>query len=500
MARATTRKDTRTTDPDVARARKQAEFIATLRRGSRVNVSRAPAATRVVEAEVARREPARAAQQTRPPEPRVTSPTAAPRTEATKIANRATAPATKPSSPQPSAQLFREQALKHRLAAEEGRGLVRVSPPWTWAILSCVMVGLAAALVASAIGQVEVTSRGRGVVRPALGIRVLTSQMTGTVSHVAVRSGDRVEAGDTLLRIDSPNAQAQLLEADRQLAAVRTEYTSVASQQDRHFAEQVEHLRAREKRVLEQIASLRVSAGRQERRLEADEQLLEKGLMSQLAVAETRESLSQAQRQLSGAELSLDQTRQELASLEARRQDDLWQRKQMLDAAQTKRDSLAVVLQQREIHAPEDGIVEALSVNVGEVVQDGQALGKIVPVDSPLQVVSFLAEKDRAFAKPGDEVQLELDQLPHAEYGTLRAKVVRIGDDLASAQEIREALGEEQKLAVPSYRVVLEITDSGAADAAQVKLRTGALMNVRYTLRRQKLITMVFTPLKRWLR
>jgi multidrug resistance efflux pump len=186
--------------------------------------------------------------------------------------------------------------------------------------------------------------------------------------------------------------------------------------------------------------------------------------------------------------------------MEARRQDELWQRKQMVDAAQTKRDSLALVLQERDVTAAEDGIVEALSVKIGEVVQSGQPLGKIVPVDSPLQVVSFLAEKDRAFAKPGDEVRLELDQLPHAEYGTLRAKVVRIGDDLASAQEIREALGEEQKLEAPSYRVELQITDSSAADAAQVKLRTGALMNVRYTLRTQKLITMVFTPLKRWFR
>jgi hemolysin D len=375
-----------------------------------------------------------------------------------------------------------------------------VSPPWTWALLWLVVLGLGSALVASAIGNVEVTSRGRGVIRPAIGIRVLTSQMTGTVSRVHVRSGDRVKAGDTLLSIDSATAQAQLLEADRQLAAVRNEYTSVASQQDRHYGEQIDHLKARERRIVEQIESLRASVVRQERRLEADEGLLAKGLMSQLGISETRESLAQAQRQLSGAEQSLDQTRQELASMETRRQDELWQRKQMVDAAQTKRDSLAVVLQQRDVTATEDGIVEALSVKIGEVVQSGQPLGKIVPVDSPLQVVSFLAEKDRAFAKPGDEVRLELDQLPHAEYGTLRAKVVRIGDDLASAQEIREALGEEQKLAAPSYRVELQITDSSAADAAQVKLRTGALMNVRYTLRKQKLITMVFTPLKRWFR
>jgi multidrug resistance efflux pump len=249
----------------------------------------------------------------------------------------------------------------------------------------------------------------------------------------------------------------------------------------------------------EQIDSLRASASHQQRRLDADQQLLAKGLVSDIAVGETRDALAQAQRQLNAAEQSLDQTRQELASLEARRQDELWQRQQLVSAAQTKRDSLAVALQESVLRAPEDGVVEALTVRVGEVVQAGQPVGKIVPVQSPLVVVSLLAERDRAFAKPGDEVQLELDQLPHAEYGTLRAKVVRIAGDLASPQEIREAFGEEGKPGAPSYRVELEITDASAAEAAKVQLRTGTLMDVRYTLRRQRLITLVFSPLRRWL-
>jgi len=307
-----------------------------------------------------------------------------------------------------------------------------------------------------------------------------------------------VKTGAALLRIQSPSAQAELLQADRELEALRTRFAASASQQDQHYAEQIENVRARARRLADQIESLRGSVAHQERRLQADQQLLKKELVSEMAVAETRESLAQAQRQLSGAETNLDQTRQELASLEARRQDELWQRQQLLDGAKNKRDSLAVMMQQSVIQAPEDGTVEALLVKEGEVVQAGQPVGKIVPVESPLQVVSFLAEKDRAFAKPGDEVQLELDQLPHAEYGTLRARVARIGGDLASASEIRDALGDGQKLDAPSYRVELEITDAHAAEAAGVKLRTGTLLNARYTLRRQRLITLVLSPLRRW--
>jgi len=191
---------------------------------------------------------------------------------------------------------------------------------------------------------------------------------------------------------------------------------------------------------------------------------------------------------------------QELASLAGRREEELWQRQQVLSGAQNRRDSLALVRRQTLVEAPEDGTVEALLARLGEVVQAGQVVGKLIPRGSPLQVVSFLAERDRAFVKVDDEVHLELDQLPYAEYGTLRARVVRISDDLASPFEIREALGEDQKLDHPTYRVELEITDARAASAARVKLRTGMLMSVRYTLRRQKLVTLVLDPLRRWLR
>ena len=515
MPRTMTRSNAQAADSELARARKRADFLAKIRQASEADLAPQPgrrSGTRREPERAEKRPPARRqtvviaapAQQhvqTRvegPQPPRAPVPTGRPRAPVPAERPAPTAPApARPAAPQGAPRLFREEALKHRLSFEEGRGLVRVSPPWTWALLWLVVSALGAAVATSFVGKVEVTGRGRGILRPTTGVRVLTSQLAGTVVRVDARSGERVKSGIRLLKIESPSIQAQLLEADRELEALRTQYSAVSSQQDEHYSEQIENLNARAKRVAEQIASLRSSAQHFERRVQADLGLLKKGLVSEMTVSESRDSLAQAQRQLSAAEQTLDQTRQELASLEGRRQDELWNRRERLAAAQNKRDALALVIQQGVVQAPQDGTVDALLVKEGEVVQPGQIIGKLVPVDSPLQVVSFLAERDRAFAKPGDEVQLELDQLPHAQYGTLRAKVVRIGDDLASPSEIHDALGD-QKLEAPSYRVELEITDAHAAEAANVKLRTGSLMNVRYTLRRERLITLVLNPLRRW--
>jgi membrane fusion protein len=486
-----TSRNAQATELEAARARKRAAFLATIRQASQTELATTGADER------SRKRAAAADVEVRP-QPRREPPRTVPSRRDTGRTAAPPAPAPPPAPP-PAPRLFRDEALKHRLAYEEGRGLVRVSPPWTWALLWVVVSALVAAIAASFVGEVEVTGRGRGILRPAAGVRVLTTQLGGTVVRVDARSGDRVKAGAALVRVESPSVQAELLAADRELEALRTSYSGVASQQDQHYTEQIENLKARAQRGNQQIASLRSSVSHFERRVEADLALLKKGLVSDMAVSDSRDALAQAQRQLSAAEQALDQTRQELASLEGRRQDDLWGRQQLLAAAQNKRDALAVVLKQGVIQAPDGGTVEALLVREGEVVQPGQVIGKLVPVDSPLQVVSFLAERDRAFAKAGDEVELELDQLPHAQYGTLRGRVARIGDDLASAPEIRDALGDDQKLPA-SYRVEIQITNAAPAEAAHVKLRTGALMNVRFTLRRQRLVTLVVKPLQRWFR
>jgi multidrug efflux pump subunit AcrA (membrane-fusion protein) len=114
---------------------------------------------------------------------------------------------------QPNPSLFREEALKHYLQAEEGRGLVKVSPPWTWTLLWILLTAIGAAVLASFLGHVEVNGRGRGIIRPSHGVRMLVSQSGGMVGSIEVHSGQAVKLGDVLLHIAAPNIQGQLLEA-----------------------------------------------------------------------------------------------------------------------------------------------------------------------------------------------------------------------------------------------------------------------------------------------
>lgn len=396
--------------------------------------------------------------------------------------------------------LFRPEAVNHLLELEEGRTIARISPPWTWVILLTILAAIGASLLASIIGQVEVNGRGRGILHPEAGIRMLICQVEGTVGHVEVHSGQKVVEGSALVRIDAPAVQARLHEARRATQAIRGEFLAANVRQDHAFAQQCANLKVRIQKLEDQVASQKQSVAIFDRKFQASIVLAREGIQSPSQLDEARDALGQTVRALNLSEQTLEQARQERAGLDHQRQDSLWLRSQTIKNAETQEQALTYIQGQTVVKAPLDGVIEALLVKPGEVVSPGKALGKLVPLDAPLRVVCFLAEKDRAFVKPGDAAVLELDQLPYAEYGTLGAKVLRISEDLASPHEIQEALGESRAIEAPSLRVELEITDPRAAVKAKVPLRSGMLMNVRFTLRRQRLITMVLDPLRKWLK
>lgn len=396
------------------------------------------------------------------------------------------------------AHYFRQEAVQNFYSNQDSQGLARVSPPWSWALLWAVLLFVAVTLLFAFIGRVEVNARGRGMLRPG-SVRVLVAQTGGTVSDVTVRSGEVIRTGSVMLRIDSAPMQSQFLEARRQMEALNTQFSAFAARQDRTFQEQVAELERRVAMLQEQVKSQEDSLQIYMRKVQANRILGKDGLVSAITVDESMEALSQAERQLNGNRQSLLQAKQELASMKGRREDELWQRAFSRHSAQAKVDAIGLTLNLGRLLAPADGTVEAILVKPGDVVQAGQVVGRLVPLGEPMQVVAFLPEKDRAFVKPNDEAQLELDQLPYSEFGTLKARVLRISNDLAAPYELQEGLGPSFKSEASVYRVDLEVIEDTAVRRAGVRLRTGMMLNTRFTLRKQRPITLVLDPLKRWI-
>jgi len=401
-------------------------------------------------------------------------------------------------SPGPSAGLFRPEARPPAGHGADPYARLEISPAWTRWLLGSVLALLAALLVLSVIGQVEVTARAPAILRPGNGARVLSAQIAGTVRTVRARPGTTVRAGEALLVLDAPALEAELLQSSREVTLLGSGHRDVARRRNRLHEEQMGSARARMQQGQAQVASLQASVDAYSYKWRSLQSLAASGVVSRLSVLEARESVAEATRQLTSARQTQAQARQELAMLSSQHEADLWQDEQTLRAARARRDALRITAAQTVVRAPRAGTLESLVVEPGDVVSPGMMLARLVPAASPQRVVSFLAEKDRAFLHVGDAVRLELEQLPYGEYGSLGARVVRIGGDLATATEIREALGDDSGPVRPAYRVELQITDARAAREAGIRLRSGMLMQARFTLRRQRPLAMLMEPIARW--
>jgi membrane fusion protein len=389
------------------------------------------------------------------------------------------------------AYLYRRQALEAHGADSAGAGVLRITPPWSWAVLATASVMFVTAFAFAWFGRVEVVTRGRAVLRPASGLRVVRAQATGTAAEVLVRSGQRVEAGDQILGLEVPQTEAAVIEADRALTFVAE---SSLLREQTSFAQQRQALSGRRQQLLDQIASLERSKQRAERIYEANAKLAKDGLISDLSLETYRDARETLYRQLSTARAGLLQVNQELAETELQKASWERQHEQAISAARAKREALQVPQRSSIVTAPVRGHIESITVRAGDLIQAGQEIGKIIPVDSRLIVIAFLAEKDRGFVHPGDVERLEFDRYPYAEFGTLKGRVLNVSDEIASPYELAEAFGEDARTMTRTCRVELELI--GPARRNDIQLTSGMIMSVRFVLRKERPLMLLWSPVR----
>jgi HlyD family secretion protein len=328
---------------------------------------------------------------------------------------------------------------------------------------------IAGAVIAS--GVVVVESNVKKVQHPSGGI----------VAHIPVKNGDRVRAGDTVLKLDDTQARASLgivasqliqltgrkarLEAERDLAGniqfppdflADEEASAIVEGERRLFAHrrafkkgQVAQLTERIGQIKEEIKGL--SAQREAKRIESDlmveelarlDVLRKQELMAVNRILAAQRDLTKlkgewgalvaqvarAQGQISEMELqiiALDQSMQTEATKELReieaRMAELAERKVAAED-QLKRVALT---------APQDGIVHDLAVHtVGGVIGPGETVMTIVPNRDELSVEVRIATSDIDQVHIEQTAKLRFPALHQRTTPEIAGRVTRIGADL----------------------------------------------------------------------
>ncbi|HYW18304.1 MAG TPA: HlyD family efflux transporter periplasmic adaptor subunit [Nodularia sp. (in: cyanobacteria)] len=193
-----------------------------------------------------------------------------------------------------------------------------------------------------------------------------------------------------------------------------------------------------------------------------------------------------------------------LAALNRERETLLQQRLEL--EKQTIRTSkelqqVEIDLNETVIRAPITGTLLQLNLrHPGQVVQPGQAIAQIAPINSPILIKAFVQPQDIDKVKPGQKVQMQVSACPYPNYGTLNGTVKNVAPDALPMGNNSTEPGVQGAAQTVAYETTIEAKTTyvgtenyqchlqpGMTGRADIISRQETILN--FILRKARLIT-----------
>ncbi|MDO5090683.1 MAG: HlyD family type I secretion periplasmic adaptor subunit [Cardiobacteriaceae bacterium] len=363
--------------------------------------------------------------------------------------------------------------LDAAMQAEKHRGLLAM----VWVMLLFIIAFVTWAY----LSPLEEVTRGQGSIIPSSRQQMIQSLDAGILKVMHVKEGDTVEKGDILVTLDDTRSSAGYREAEAKvvnLEAMLARYKAEAYDLPLEFPDSTPaELRDRESAAYharQQALKSAVSGLSQSKRI-LDEQIRRTAAMVKRGVSSEIELL-RMQRESSDIALQISE-RQNQYKTEAN--NELVRTESELAQAKENLALRADPVERSDIRSPVRGIVNNIKINtIGGVINPGQDIMEIVPVDDKLLVQAYINPQDVAFIHPGLPAVVKLSAYDYAIYGGLDGVVTLISPDTLSDERRPSELNLDASQSY--YRVLIETSGSVLTDKAgkPLPIMPGMIANV----------------------
>lgn len=322
----------------------------------------------------------------------------------------------------------------------------------------------------------EVT-RGEGKVIPSRQIQVVQNLEGGILAGMLVREGQVVEEGQVLLRIDNVRAESDYREKRARYMALSAAIARLQAEIDdtkivfpsevmaeaRELAEkelalfatrqenldnEVQILRSQAQQREQELRELETKLAQYERSLElAREELrlaepaARRGDMSQSVFIKLQREVNDLRGAVEGSRASIVRLRtaireanqkveRAITGFRSQAQEELNQKSAELAGIREVVQAGADRVRRTEVRSPVRGTVKQIKLNtIGGVVQPGQDILEIVPLEDTLLIEAHLRPADIAFLRPGLPATVKITAYDYSIYGDLKGHVEDISAD-----------------------------------------------------------------------
>ena len=361
--------------------------------------------------------------------------------------------------------------------SQKSTALLLSSPKGARKLILIIFLFFIFAIYWAANAQVDEITKGDGKVISSKQLQKLQSLEGGIVSEVLISSGDRISKDDVLLVIDDTKFKSNLEEIRKKLLILEVQKESLSSelkdeplvfsadlineipvitQQEMDFfatrEKEKESIQLTYENRIEKLDNnfaefsgkadnLRKNLKLAEEELEIYRSLQSKDLVSKVELIALEKELNNIEGQLFEAEIKAQQI--ETLKTEALNERDSSNLSTRNKAQEKLNSTLAEIeiLEQSEvvaldrvdrtlIRSPVNGIVQRVLANtISSVIQPGEDLIEIVPIDDALLIEARIRPVDIGFLSPGQDVIVKFSAYDYAIYGGLKGNLEYISAD-----------------------------------------------------------------------
>ncbi|MEO5368862.1 MAG: HlyD family type I secretion periplasmic adaptor subunit [Magnetococcus sp. DMHC-1] len=401
----------------------------------------------------------------------------------------------------------------------------------TWIIITLVFLPL---LIWSMLADLKEVSHVQGQVMPSGSVHVVQHLEGGIVTELLVRESQLVQQGDVLLRLDRNQSLPEQEQTELRIASLRANairlrafeageepdfselsnrFAGIVAAQQKNYQHQRQSLTSNLAVLDAQIAQRRMDLqqvrdalgiARQQKSVTADmvkirQELVEQKAISKVIYLETLRASLNAQGEVERLQKQIENIQGALTETEQRRDKLITDTRNaagtelavVMSELSQVRDSLTRISDQvvrLEVRSPVRGLVQELKVQTpGVVVNPGEILAHIVPVNDHLQIEVRIPPQDVGRIAKDQEVMVKLSSYEFSRFGTLTGRMLDISPSTLT-----------QEGAQPYYKGVVGLDKDFVGDIPGVnRILPGMLAQVDITLGNRSVLATLLRPLSR---
>jgi HlyD family type I secretion membrane fusion protein len=397
-----------------------------------------------------------------------------------------------------------------------------------WVII---LFGLGGVVLWATFATLQSAAIANGVLEPSGGVVAVQHLDGGIIKHIHVKEGDLVKKGDLLVSLDDTQAKVQFERLKQRLEVAKVEKHRLAleiyekewslPEVDSQFAKEVIHSQkqlftARMDSYLVQVDLLDQKVkeydneiqGINEELISAEKQMeIVQERINDLSRAKQRQAISKTERLKLEASLakfkgtsgrlkaSVSRTEQQIAEVHLNKvkikrtrlekiTDEIKTNHELLADLQERMKAASDILQRQEIHADVDGKVSNLAFRVpGEIIQDGDEILKIVPVNLPMLIRARIDPDDIDIVHAGLSVDIRLTAFSVRRTTPFKGKVLNVSAD---------------KVVLPNqeayYEAIIDIDFDTVEEFDESELHSGMMAQLSIITGERTVIEYLFAP------